>query len=194
MVPVTKQQELGWSLGERLVAVAVYFVRGGICPCGELEGSTCIWWCDYRCVGISECGGEEPRSPELPLGGCWISPPASSGFSTEPCLPLADTSAPAGVDLRGCSPAAAETRDRARDGGGRAREVHICFGNCVLPGIVVSRRWLPYPTCLLRAEISASQGNLSNFIFILSFLIFVPSLPSLSRSQGPSTFMCLEIL
>ena len=71
--------------------------------------------------------------------------PTSFRFSVVLCLLSAGTAA--GVDLRLVEPAAAETPNRSRDGGGRAREAHICLGDLYLPGISPSRKWFPCPTC-----------------------------------------------
>ena len=75
--------------------------------------------------GCWRMGLEEIQESCLTCGRLLHFPPFR--FSVVLCLLSAGTAA--GVDLRLVEPAAAETPNRSRDGGGRAREAHICLGD-----------------------------------------------------------------
>lgn len=105
-------------------------------------------------LALQVCGHWSVR-----LGGIQEPCPASGGrlyippdcFIVVSCLPSAGMAATAGADLRGR--AAAETTDRARDGGGRAREAHICLETPFFLGLSVAGVGAHLPPVLLGAEV-----------------------------------------
>lgn len=99
MLIVTKQQELGWSLGERLVAGAADFIQAEdedpasvVLPCGELEGvQRDNGGLTLQVCGCWRMGLEEIQGPCLTYGRLLHSP--SFCFSVVLCLLSAGTAA-----------------------------------------------------------------------------------------------------